>query len=252
MWTAQFLVFVWASISVSALKLPTYIKACSRNDPQLNECVVKQGIAAIPNFIHGDTKYRVPNLDPLDIEELSVRQGTRQVGLNLVIRQCKLHGLSNAVFTKARMDMKKRHVEWDFINTKGLQILGTYNISGQVLILPIIGSGDANITITGLTITYKYDFDLVKKNDGKEYMNLTTSELLFDIGHAYFHLDNLFNGDKLLGIVITAGEEMESKYGDFLPIILLTSDQLGDILPYKKEFSKIMRWILVPTPTRIY
>ncbi|XP_046668942.1 protein takeout-like [Homalodisca vitripennis] len=199
MWTAQFLVFVWASISVSALKLPTYIKACSRNDPQLNECVVKQGIAAIPNFIHGDTKYRVPNLDPLDIEELSVRQGTRQVGLNLVIRQCKLHGLSNAVFTKARMDMKKRHVEWDFINTKGLQILGTYNISGQVLILPIIGSGDANITITGLTITYKYDFDLVKKNDGKEYMNLTTSELLFDIGYAYFHLDNLFNGDKLLG-----------------------------------------------------
>lgn len=50
-----------------------------------------------------------------------------------------------------------------------------------------------------LTITYKYDWVLVKKGNGKNYMNFTKSDLLFENGRAHFKLDNLFNGDKLLG-----------------------------------------------------
>lgn len=50
-----------------------------------------------------------------------------------------------------------------------------------------------------LTITYKYDWTLIKKGNGKHYMNFTNSDLKFDNGRAHFKLDNLFNGDKLLG-----------------------------------------------------
>lgn len=50
----------------------------------------------------GDPKYGVPNLDPLAIKELKVRQGTRQVGLNLTLSNCSLIGLKNAEFTDAR------------------------------------------------------------------------------------------------------------------------------------------------------
>ena len=49
-----------------------------------------------------------------------------------------------------------------------------------------------------MKITYKYDWDMVKRN-GKDYMNFTKSDLLFENGQAYFNLDNLFNGDRLLG-----------------------------------------------------
>ena len=46
-----------------------------------------------------------------------------------------------------RVDLNKRHVEWDF-SLDRLMFLGKYKVSGRVLILPITGSGDANITLS--------------------------------------------------------------------------------------------------------
>ncbi|XP_054270295.1 protein takeout-like [Macrosteles quadrilineatus] len=194
---ASYLLLAAVLSTSQALKLPWYTPACSRNDPNLNDCVVKHGQQAIPHFINGDPKYRVPKLDPLVIDQLAVRQGTRQVGINLMVRECKIYGLKNAQFIAARTDLKKRHIEWDF-KFPSVFIRGIYNITGQVLILPIMGNGHANITINDLTITYKYDWVLNKKGS-KHYMNFTKSSLDFDIGGASFYLENLFNGDKLLG-----------------------------------------------------
>ncbi|CAH0386224.1 unnamed protein product [Bemisia tabaci] len=182
----------------SSLKLPSYISACSRNDPKLDACVVRHGQAAIAKFINGDIKYRVPLLDPLEITELDVNQGSKQFGLLLRLRKAKIHGMKHAFFKAARTNLTGRHIEWDFEIPK-ISILSKYDVSGQVLILPISGSGRANITITNLEITYKYDWDYVKKANGKQYMNITTSSLQFENGKTYFDLENLFNGDKLLG-----------------------------------------------------
>lgn len=46
-----------------------------------------------------------------------------------------------------RVDEKKKHVEWDF-ELDQCKFLGQYSIEGQVLILPIKGEGDANITVS--------------------------------------------------------------------------------------------------------
>ncbi|RZF42956.1 hypothetical protein LSTR_LSTR004258 [Laodelphax striatellus] len=183
---------------VSALKLPPYISPCKKSEPDLDACVVKHGQQAIPKFINGDPKYRVPKLDPLEITELVVNQGTRQIGLSLRLKNTKIYGLRNAKFVKSTTDLVKRHIEWDF-TIDWIQILGRYVVSGQVLVLPITGEGAANVTITDLKITYKYDWDLIKKANGKEYMNFTKSEINFENGRTYFKLENLFNGDKTLG-----------------------------------------------------
>ncbi len=46
---------------------------------------------------------------------------------------------------------------------------------------------------------YTFDFDLKKQSDGKDYMKITNSDLRFDTTRVYVRLENLFNGDKLLG-----------------------------------------------------
>lgn len=46
---------------------------------------------------------------------------------------------------------------------------------------------------------FKFDFDLVKKEDGEEYMKVTKTDIDTDIGNAIFRFNNLFNGDRLLG-----------------------------------------------------
>ncbi|KAK9504240.1 hypothetical protein O3M35_010615 [Rhynocoris fuscipes] len=180
------------------LKLPSYIKTCRQNDPKLNECVVKNGRLAIPKFINGDTKYRVPRLDPLDITELKVHQGSKQLGLTMALRDCKVTGLKHAQFIAARTDLNRRHIEWDFYHPF-ITIAGKYDMAGQVLVLPIRGRGTANITLTNMKTMFKFDFDLVKRDDGEEYMKVTKTDIDTDIGHAIFRFNNLFNGDRLLG-----------------------------------------------------
>jgi hypothetical protein len=43
----------------------------------------------------GDPKYKVPPLDPILIEELSVEQGSSNFGLSFVARNATLGGLKN-------------------------------------------------------------------------------------------------------------------------------------------------------------
>uniref|UniRef100_A0AAU6SHK8 Protein takeout-like protein n=1 Tax=Maconellicoccus hirsutus TaxID=177089 RepID=A0AAU6SHK8_MACHI len=186
-------------VKIPALPLPSYVgKACRANDPNLNECVVRTGAPVIKRITQGDPKYRIPKLEPLTISKMRIEQGTKQVGMTMECQECQLYGLSEVNFTAARVDLKKRHVEWDFWMDK-LMFLGKYKVSGRVLILPITGSGDANITLSNVTFSFLYDYDLDLKENGKNYARITNSTLPYKIGGMYINLENLFNGDKLLG-----------------------------------------------------
>ncbi|XP_050543635.1 protein takeout-like isoform X2 [Daktulosphaira vitifoliae] len=181
------------------LLLTTYIgKGCLRDDPSLNECVVRKGSAVISRIVQGDPKYRIPKLDPLIIPEMTIQQGTKQVGLTMRCKNCELHGLKNTKFVKANVDEKKKHVIWNF-ELDRCMFLGLYSVEGQVLILPIKGDGNANITVTGVTFSYEYDYKLEKKANNRDYTVITKSDLRFNATGMVLKLENLFNGDKLLG-----------------------------------------------------
>lgn len=77
-------------------------KGCLRDDPNLNECVVRKGAPVIDRIVKGDPKYRIPKLDPLVIPELTIEQGTKQVGLKMSCKNCELHGLKDTRFVRAR------------------------------------------------------------------------------------------------------------------------------------------------------
>ncbi|VVC37096.1 Haemolymph juvenile hormone binding [Cinara cedri] len=217
------------SAKLQALPLPSYIgKGCLRDDPNLDECVVRKGAPVIERIVKGDPKYRIPKLDPLIIPEMTIKQGTKQVGLVMKCKNCQLHGLKNTKFVKARLREKERHVEWDF-ELERCMFLGQYSIEGQVLILPIKGDGDANITVTDITFTYVYDYKLNKKENEKDYVEITNSYLNFNAKGMVLKLDNLFNGDKLLGdnMNIFLNENWKDLLKEFGPPI---GDALGTIM----------------------
>lgn len=47
--------------------------------------------------------------------------------------------------------------------------------------------------------SFIYDYELELRSNGKRYFRLTNSTLPYKVGGVFIHLDNLFNGDKLLG-----------------------------------------------------
>ncbi|XP_054272260.1 protein takeout-like [Macrosteles quadrilineatus] len=210
------------------LPLPSYIgQGCKYNDPNINECVVRKGAPAVRQITNGDPKYRIPRLDPLVIESLKVQQGTRQVGLSLECRNCSMYGLQNINFTAARLDLNNSHCEWDFYLEK-LFIRGKYNVTGRVLLLPILGDGDANITAIGVRFSYKYDWVLDRKANGLDYVRITSHSLPFTLDRLYISLTNLFNGDRLLGdnMNIFLNDNWQEIMKDLSPAL---SEALGEV-----------------------
>lgn len=59
---------------------------------------------------------------------------------------------------------------------------------------------NCSIYADGITFTYIYDYNLVKRANQKDYVDIIKSELKFNATGMKLKLDNLFNGDKLLGM----------------------------------------------------
>lgn len=79
-----------------------------------------------------------------------------------------------------------------------LELVGPYEMDGRVLILPVQGKGESNLTLTNSQVSIRFLGKPVTKN-GKVYMQ--TDNLKFTVQPAKMtvQFQNLFNGDPVLG-----------------------------------------------------
>nr|CAD7421574.1 unnamed protein product [Timema poppensis] len=99
----------------------------------------------------GDRKYRIPLLEPLVISELRVDQdsGSRAIGFGFVAKNASLRGMSGVEVNHIRIDFSENICEYH-LSFPRLEIDTEYKVEGKILLLPITGSGNANITISKL------------------------------------------------------------------------------------------------------
>ncbi|PSN34090.1 hypothetical protein C0J52_12945 [Blattella germanica] len=133
----------------ASLPLPSYIKPCALDDPDFNECARNSATAAIPKFIHGDRKYKIPDLDPMIITELRITEGTQSVGMTMAAENALLSGLKNVDVRATRFDFDKKRIEYDWY-FPNLIINCIYDVTGRVLLLPIVGHGNGTFNIKDL------------------------------------------------------------------------------------------------------
>lgn len=69
-------------------------------------------------------------------------------------------------------------------------------MSGRILLLPITGSGRANLTLVNTKIEHRLIGEPYEQ-DGVKYMKLKDYKVSFDPKRVYIHFENLFN-DKVL------------------------------------------------------
>ncbi|XP_047108046.1 protein takeout-like [Schistocerca piceifrons] len=229
----------------SALQLPEYIKACSRNDPDLNACAYKNALEAIPNLIKGDRQYNVPPLNPLKVTEIKVSGGEGSVGLDITFSDVSFHGFTEAVVKETNFDLANNKAEIKASVPVG-QLLGKYEVDGKVLLLPIKGSGEANITLTDLDVDITVQWELETKDDGKEYIKPVDSDIKYEMSRAYMYLDNLFDGDKLLGdntnqFLNENWQEVVKEIGPALAealsqVVTLVLSGIAGLVPYDEVF----------------
>nr|CAD7578714.1 unnamed protein product [Timema californicum] len=188
---------------VAMASQPTKVSFHANKNTWITETVdganYRTGLADKSYVWKWDPQYRIPKLEPLRLDEIKIDQGSGPVQLSLTGKDVKVHGLSQAVLKSVKFDSDSKSLDIGFTVDK-VTVLAKYDISGKVLVLPITGQGDLNITLDELSGVYKVKLDLKKnEKDGKDYAQINNSDFKFNTKRAYFQLDNLFNGDKALG-----------------------------------------------------
>ncbi|XP_069683194.1 protein takeout-like [Periplaneta americana] len=178
-------------------QLPSYFKVCSRFDPNFNECGLKSGREIIPYLVKGERLFNSPPLDPLEIKEIKLSHGQGRGQLNLTMRDVKLLGLKDAYLQNYSHDFNTSHTTF-LLTVPQIKVLSTYNASGHILMLPIEGTGNMNITLVDTKCKIRYHFSSQKIN-GVDHLLLSAAKVHLDPKRMYIHLDNLFNGDKRFG-----------------------------------------------------
>lgn len=183
----------WLRIANAAL--PAYIHACSKSAADFEACCIKSGNEALPSLLKGDKQFQIPNLLPLTFEKLDLNAGPN---LKIALSDVELFGLDTVTLKDMKVDFEK-HTAYLDLFAKFVSVIGTYQVDGKILILPIQGSGPINITIENSVFKYSLSFELVEK-DGVEYAIIQDNDSLdYKIGKAYFKLENLFNGNQQMG-----------------------------------------------------
>ncbi|KAK9504242.1 hypothetical protein O3M35_010617 [Rhynocoris fuscipes] len=235
----------WVSTTI-AVKLPAYVKTCSRNDPNISECALRHGKEIIPKIIPGDPNIRLPRLEPLLLERVEIHPSNNggSINMRLTCYKCLVIGLSQSKLKDIKLDLDKRHIDIK-LSIPRLSVTGKYDVAGKVLLFPITGKGISNITLTDLDVNAGLDWKLIKRKR-HEFSQFTRHRVTFTATGLKMHLSNLFNGDKLLSdnMNMILNTNWREVLNDLKPsisdtvgqIIRITLNQIFDVIPYSQFF----------------
>ncbi|KAL1449828.1 hypothetical protein WDU94_002301 [Cyamophila willieti] len=179
-------------------KLPSFMKVCSRNDPNLNECV-KHSIENLRPFLaKGIPQLGIPPCEPLIIPELVMNQGSGAVNVQSIYRNITIFGPSSYVVKAVRIDLDKKRIRVK-IELPRLQLNADYMINGRILMMPISGAGQSEGNYTDITASLILQAESYTSRAGREHLHIVQAFTDFSIGHASLYLSGLFDGDKELG-----------------------------------------------------
>ncbi|XP_022179648.1 protein takeout-like [Myzus persicae] len=186
--------------SASVVKLPKGFIACKKDDPGVNTCIQQALQTAVPHLVKGIPSLGLIPIDPLIISQMDIIQGTSNgpLDIKLSFKDLYIHNIGSIKITSMKSNINNYtfNLKADF--DEPLVLEGMYNIQGKIIILPIIGEGKSNLTLAALKVSIDINGKPVTRR-GDEYMELESLELKFSTSRLYIQLENLFNGDQLLG-----------------------------------------------------
>lgn len=109
-----------------------------------------------------------------------------------------------------------------------LSLVGKYKINGIILILSILGGGDASLAFDDVAFTVNFKPKVTMKN-GKKYIQTKNYKLDFDTSRMHVHFGNLFNGNKELSDDVNwfLNENWRIIFLDLKPVIIFAVEEIS-------------------------
>ncbi|XP_068214566.1 protein takeout-like [Palaemon carinicauda] len=164
----------------------------------LNDCL-KQTLEDLrPSLRTGIPELNLPRLEPMQVPNLVFQQRDGGVTIESTFTDLTVTGLSQFTTTLIDADPVTNTFRVG-LNIPQLKIVGTYNLNGRVFILPIIGDGPFNALLNDVIVSGQGNVRVHRSASGTEHLRISGTAIDFTIHRLNIKLDNLFNGDPILG-----------------------------------------------------
>ncbi|XP_052894813.1 protein takeout-like [Anopheles moucheti] len=186
---------VLVCIAGSFAAVPSAIKVCSRNDPDLNRCIIESVNDLRPRLATGkiSDEFRIPPLEPLALSTVNMDRGAE---FKATFSELLVSGPSKFKIDNLKVNMEKLIFDFNIFLPK-LSFKGKYDLKIKLLLLNIAGVGELTGIIENNQARVKLMCEKYTK-DGKEYVGVKKLLVRIQIEKGRFDMKDLFRGDPVL------------------------------------------------------
>lgn len=138
-------------------------------------------------------------LDPflVDYAETNHTSGNANFNLRSSLTNTDFIGLGKSIVKRLKTKFDDSFGLKSESKIEVLQLIGDYTMNGQILVLPIQGSGRCNITMLDVTAFVDMKGSYVEK-EGEKYIHIDGFKIKIKPKKSIFKFDNIFKGDPSL------------------------------------------------------
>ncbi|XP_055294865.1 circadian clock-controlled protein daywake-like [Sitodiplosis mosellana] len=197
--------------------IPDYLHICHENDPNLTGCMITSIETLRPKLVTGIPDLNIPSIEPMDIGNLLVSEATQSNGLRITAKNIRAFGASTFKIKSLEVVEYGQIYNAEVFFPK-LEVEGTYEVNGQVLLLPIRGTGPFKGNFTDSTGSVRMQF---ARKENSDLVTMKKFVIKIKVGKGKVRLFNLFNGDKALGDAVNGvlNENFDVVSKDIIPLV---------------------------------
>jgi len=190
------ILFSFLAVYVQASDFAEDLASCAA-DNLLNVCLRQTLEDLRPLMRLGIPQLGLPITEPMNVEAIEFEQGQPPVIIKAGFSNVVVKGLSTFTTDYIDADPNTQTLRIG-LTVPEMDISGLYRINGEVFILPLEGSGSFTTKMTGVTAVGQSNILPVQNAKGKQVLQVDNSNLDFNIGRVFIHMNNLFNGENKL------------------------------------------------------
>jgi len=222
---SKLVVFLLFTALASAGKFGDSLRQCNVSDRSaLDRCLFQITEDLRPFMPTGIPENNIPVLDPMTIDSLSLTQGgtVRSTFSNMQVKGLSKFRTISVSADPDRMTLKLK------LAIPELRIIGKYVTSGRVLLLEVNGAGTFWNVLGDLVVESTSNL-VLRGSPPNEFLQVSTQNLDIQVAKIRLQLNNLFNGDPVLGQSVNTflNDNSQEVFAELKPEI---SKQVGSLV----------------------
>ncbi|XP_011498701.1 PREDICTED: uncharacterized protein LOC105362873 [Ceratosolen solmsi marchali] len=172
-----FLLVLLGAVTLLHAEVPSFIRVCGRQNPQLDKCIQESIMRLMPKLKEGIPNLDVPSLEPLFVDSIAIANIN---DFQALATNVKLGGLSSFHIKHMHVDLKDQRIDVEIIFPK-ISMDSDYNVKAKIIV-PINEKGPIKCTTNDVNAKVSIKFQITERRGQRliYFPSMTTKLMITD------------------------------------------------------------------------